>query len=241
MARHGRGFPLGTQFVATPVAPLPLNTRLQGSPTFRMLSFGVVRVRIDVKGSAVFHLNTTGDIKALQKVRGLASMHLNTAGVVSILGGGGTATTFSPTFSSVAEAFAGLAVVEEFGPTHAYLQAAAQAFKTIAAQGEPATIGPTGVINTVPKFTGATQLGTSLFTDDGTEASLAGSFNLAAGKVYKVNSVQVVSSRVTGYVAMTGTPNRATVYDTASVTLAQLAGRVKALQDDLMIHGLIGT
>lgn len=52
---------------------------------------------------------------------------------------------------------------------------------------------------------------------------------------------KVVGERVTGYTAMTGSGNKATAYDTATVTLAQLAGRVKQLQDDLTTHGLIGT
>jgi hypothetical protein len=38
---------------------------------------------------------------------------------------------------------------------------------------------------------------------------------------------------------MTGTANRATAYDTATITLVQLAERVKALQDDITTHGLI--
>jgi hypothetical protein len=51
----------------------------------------------------------------------------------------------------------------------------------------------------------------------------------------------VVTTRRTGYTnAMTGTANRATAYDTSTVTLVQLAERVKALQDDLTTHGLIG-
>ena len=33
--------------------------------------------------------------------------------------------------------------------------------------------------------------------------------------------------------AMTGTANRATLYDTSTITLIQLAERVKAIQDDL--------
>jgi hypothetical protein len=52
---------------------------------------------------------------------------------------------------------------------------------------------------------------------------------------------KVVGERVTGYSAMTGSGNRSTVYDTSTMTLAQLAGRVKSLQDDLTTHGLIGT
>jgi hypothetical protein len=54
-------------------------------------------------------------------------------------------------------------------------------------------------------------------------------------------TTQVVGPRRTGYTnAMTGTVNRATSYDTSTITLVQLAQRVKALQDDLTTHGLIG-
>ena len=57
----------------------------------------------------------------------------------------------------------------------------------------------------------------------------------------QINSVQVVSQRQTGWTAMTGAGNIATVYDTATVTLAQLASRVLSLQAALTTHGLIGT
>jgi len=59
--------------------------------------------------------------------------------------------------------------------------------------------------------------------------------------VLKVNNVQVVGARDTGWTAMTGTPDESTAYATSSVTLAQLAGRVMALQTALTTHGLIGT
>jgi hypothetical protein len=39
---------------------------------------------------------------------------------------------------------------------------------------------------------------------------------------------------------MTGTPDESTAYATGTVTLAQLAGRVMALQTALTTHGLIG-
>lgn len=65
-------------------------------------------------------------------------------------------------------------------------------------------------------------------------------FNISSGKEYRVNSVKVVGGRDTGWAAMTGTTNKATVYDTSTVTLAQLAGRVMALQAALTTHGLIG-
>lgn len=63
--------------------------------------------------------------------------------------------------------------------------------------------------------------------------------DLASGKVMKVNGTQVVTSRRTGWGAPTGTPTR-TTFATGSVTLPQLAERVKALIDDLTTHGLIG-
>lgn len=60
---------------------------------------------------------------------------------------------------------------------------------------------------------------------------------------YKVNSAQVVGARKTGWAVATGTATR-TTFDTATVTLPQLAQRLKALIDDLhgtAGHGLIGT
>lgn len=72
------------------------------------------------------------------------------------------------------------------------------------------------------------------------DASLAGNFNVAAGKVFKVNGTQVVGAKDTGWTAMTGAADKATAYDVAAITLAQLAGRVAQLQATLTTHGLIG-
>lgn len=57
---------------------------------------------------------------------------------------------------------------------------------------------------------------------------------------YTVGANQVVGSRKTGWTAATGTATR-TTFATASVTLPVLAEHVKALIDDLIAHGLIGT
>jgi hypothetical protein len=57
-----------------------------------------------------------------------------------------------------------------------------------------------------------------------------------------VNGLQVLRNRRAGWTAATGTATR-TTFDTATVTTAQLAERVKALLDDLLPtagHGLIG-
>ena len=74
-------------------------------------------------------------------------------------------------------------------------------------------------------------------TDDMTLSASA--LNLAAGRALQVAGTQVVAARRTGWGAPTGTATRS-AFDTASVTTAQLAERVKALIDDLRTHGLIG-
>lgn len=63
--------------------------------------------------------------------------------------------------------------------------------------------------------------------------------NLATGVTLQVNGTQVLTSRRTGWGAPTGTATR-TAFATGSVTLDQLAERVKALIDDLTTHGVIG-
>lgn len=50
----------------------------------------------------------------------------------------------------------------------------------------------------------------------------------------------VIGTRKTGWTAATGTATRGT-FVTSTVTLPQLAERVKALLDDLIAHGMIGT
>lgn len=71
---------------------------------------------------------------------------------------------------------------------------------------------------------------------------VAGNLNIASGSVVKVNSLQVVGARKTGWSVATGTATR-TAFATGSVTLPALAEAVKALIDDLHAtagHGLIG-
>jgi hypothetical protein len=64
--------------------------------------------------------------------------------------------------------------------------------------------------------------------------------DINCSEAYGVDGVQVVSNRRTGWTAATGTATR-TTFATSTVTLPQLAERVKALIDDLSAHGLIGT
>lgn len=69
--------------------------------------------------------------------------------------------------------------------------------------------------------------------------SLSVTGNADVGGVYRIDGVKVVSNRVSGWVAPTGATSRAS-FDAGTVTLSQLAQRVKALIDDLTNHGLIG-
>lgn len=89
---------------------------------------------------------------------------------------------------------------------------------------------------TVPSGGGTAGLGVGL--------PATGSGNIdASGKVtassFFVENNQVVSARKIGWTTPTGTATRAT-FATSTVTISQLAERVKALIDDLMSHGLIG-
>lgn len=56
---------------------------------------------------------------------------------------------------------------------------------------------------------------------------------------YQVDGAQVVSNRITGWAAATGTKAR-TTFITDSATTAAVAARLGQLIDDLMTHGLIG-
>lgn len=67
--------------------------------------------------------------------------------------------------------------------------------------------------------------------------------NVGTGGEYRFNNARVVNARKTGWATATGTATR-TTFDTATVTLPELAARLKALIDDLHQtagHGLIGT
>lgn len=74
--------------------------------------------------------------------------------------------------------------------------------------------------------------------------ALTGALSLeSAGGIVYIGGNAILKARKTGWATATGTATR-TTFDTASVTLPQLAERVKALLDDLHAtagHGIIGT
>lgn len=91
--------------------------------------------------------------------------------------------------------------------------------------------------NTVEQAIGYFPINCDFATGD---ASIAGNFGVAAGKGFQVDGTQVVGAQNTGWAAFTGNTNKATAYDTATVTLPQLAERVAAIQAALTLHGLLG-
>jgi hypothetical protein len=122
------------------------------------------------------------------------------------------------------------------GGTSLMNAASVLAFRTAAT-----TTTLTGTIRMQIGPDGHVRMGPTLPTDDTVNAlQLNGSMTVSTGNAYKVNNVQVVNARKTGWAVATGTPTR-TTFDTTTVTLPQLAERVKALIDDLSSHGLIGT
>ena len=70
--------------------------------------------------------------------------------------------------------------------------------------------------------------------------SLGNSGEVGTGGFFSVAGNKVIGARSTGWGAMSGVSDKATAFATSTVTLAQLAGRVMALQDALTIHGVIG-
>ena len=62
----------------------------------------------------------------------------------------------------------------------------------------------------------------------------------AKGAIF-VNDNRVVSDRQAGFVQMTGTPEKASSIATDTATVQQIARRLKAIEDALILHGLIGT
>jgi hypothetical protein len=73
-----------------------------------------------------------------------------------------------------------------------------------------------------------------------TGSTVRASFDLSVSPSLKLNGTKVVGIKQTGWSAMTGTANNSTSYDTSTITLIQLAERVKSIQDSLTTHGLIG-
>jgi len=89
----------------------------------------------------------------------------------------------------------------------------------------------------------ATQNAGAVAITGGTIAGLSSLSVAGDGDVsgdYKVDGVKVVSNRRTGWTAPTGPASRS-AFDSSSVSAPQIAQRLKALIDDLIAHGLIGS
>lgn len=75
------------------------------------------------------------------------------------------------------------------------------------------------------------------------DLDVVGNINIvstSAAFAYFIDDLQVLTSRMTGWTAPTGTDSRAT-FDADSTSVTELAQRLKALIDDLTAHGIIGS
>lgn len=101
------------------------------------------------------------------------------------------------------------------------------------------TIGHLAVITANASVLGTTaEVNARYGLSTATEAALRAGIATGDRGLFVDNS-RVVGQRVTGWTAATGTATR-TTFVTSTVTLPQLAERVKAVIDDLLAHGLIG-
>ena len=108
----------------------------------------------------------------------------------------------------------------------------------IAIPSRPMAIGSASMIGTERLLVS----GGTISTPTATDVTVGGGI-IAAGASFRVLGNQVVNARKAGWTVATGTATR-TAFETTTVTLTNLAERVKALIDDLHQtagHGLIGT
>lgn len=95
-------------------------------------------------------------------------------------------------------------------------------------------------VNGTLDIAGASTLTGAVAMPGGINGSLGVTGAVNVGTTYSVAGTQIAGTRKTGWTVMTGTASRATKA-TGTVTLAELAGIVMALEQDLISHGLIGT
>jgi len=95
------------------------------------------------------------------------------------------------------------------------------------------------ITNSYGLYVEAATAGTNATITNNYAAGFGGNVNIVTGEL-RQGGVKIVGARDTGWTAFTNTTNKATSYDTATVTLQQLAERVAAMQAALTTHGLIG-
>jgi hypothetical protein len=180
------------------------------------------RATLGLGGAAVKSIGTSGD--AIPVLNGAATSWAAGAsfGGNLAIAGNATATGGVTVGGSLGGAASGLNL-QYIGGTAYVSGYTGGDFRPVMLHGSTISVAPGGT--TVAAFT---------------TAGLALTGNCDASGHYRVGGTKVVGARAGGWGAATGTAARG-AYDTTSVTTAQLAERVKALIDDLIAHGLIGS
>lgn len=243
-------------------APLKITGAAIATPGFRVGGSGQVTLGSNTIGwsSAGLALGAAGKVGALSTIAAGGSGYRATDIVLDANGGVWEVATVS------SGAITGLTLVK--APTLTSGSAPSNPLALSGGMGNGATINVTwtnattvavnGTLNvgggafTVNPSNGSLSIGGGYFTVDGTTGETlmfggvtasgtvkGGAIDTSAGGSYRVNGTQVLGPRITGWDAPTGTATR-TSFNTATVTLQQLAERVKALVDDTMTHGSIG-
>lgn len=245
----------GSYTTSSDVAHSGFNT-FDGATTFN----GVTTFSNPMTFDSNVSINTTLNVIGLST---LVSVDIDSGAIDNVVIGAGTAnagsfTTISTTSTS---SFGGLIEINngwEIGAvvistTGAELNFVDGVTSNIQTQLDGKISGTSPTITGTPTATGATwaDLGTVTTVDinggtiDATPIGATTPSTIAittadASTSYSIASTKVVGSRVTGWTAASGTSTRST-FDTTTVTTAALAEHVKALLDDLITHGLIGT
>jgi hypothetical protein len=193
----------------------------------------------DMPGRLVFSTTTSGSSSPTERVR-ISANGLSTFGSQAASGAALTVTAPAKIYSSTGT-YTDTTTAASGTVTHG----------TIASFNNPAIAATNATVTYTNASTvyidGAPTNGTNvtitnpyaLYVNSGT-SFFGGNVNLSSGNEYRINNTKVVGARITGWAAATGTATR-TTFATSTVTTAELAERVKALIDDLISHGLIGT
>ena len=124
--------------------------------------------------------------------------------------------------------------------THQYLAGALTTLRKFRIKPDTISFSSASTItNSYSLYVEASTAGTNATITNNYAAGFSGNVNILSGSLYNTGT-KVVGTRETGYTAFTNTTNKATAYDTATITLIQLAERVAAMQASMTTHGLIG-
>ena len=211
-----------------------------GTPTFRMSTFRDLSIESGPSAS-FYKIKLVGDVDASEKLNVVGLTTLSTATISSTMNLSG----LTASRALALDASKNVMAITNTGSGNNVLSISPTIYTpTISGN---ITLNGSTYIDAGSNYLGIIgssviqliRIGYSSITLDAGYLSLSDSVNVPAFGQYRVDGTKVVGARETGWYAATGTASTST-FATSTVTLEQLAQRVKALIDSLMTHGLIG-